>query len=409
MMQIRFRYWFVRAFLLTLACAGSLAGGCGGNGEDGEKAETSAEADTTRADTTKTDSSETDSSKTSGTDAEEGKKQEEGVPVKVVVVDTGSISSYLLFSSTVESEETVDVYSQVSGMVRRVEVEEGEHVKAGETLVRLEDDEAKLTVADADARFRKLKADFKRTSEMHNRKLISDQEYETKRFELKEGEIGLQRARLALAHTAVKSPITGVVADRLVRLGDRVSPSTKLCSIVDMHNLIVKVFVPGREAQFTAVGQKAVLESNFLPGQKFQGGIKRISPVVDPSSGTFKVTVGVSGGDGQLKPGMFVTALVITDTHEEAVLVPKRAIVYEEGLPYVFVARDSIADRVRLDVGFSDAKRMEVRSGLAPGDSIVIVGQTGLKDKARIRAISGEGLVIPAEPDSTEADSTKES
>ena len=404
-MQIRFRDWLVRAFLLTLACAGSLAGGCGGNGEDGGKAETSAEADTTKADTTKIDTSGTDSTKTDA----EGEKPEEGVPVKVVVIDTGSISSYLLFSSTVESEETVDVYPQVSGMVRRVEVKEGVHVKAGETIVRLEDDEAKLTVADADARFRKLQADFKRTTEMHDRKLISDQEYETKRFELKEGEIGLQRARLALAHTAVKSPITGVVADRSVRLGDRVSPSTKLCSVVDMHNLIVKVFVPGREAQFTAVGQKAILESNFLPDQKFQGGIKRISPVVDPISGTFKVTVGVSGGDGQLKPGMFVTAHVITDTHEDAVLVPKRAVVYEEGNPYVFVARDSVADRVRLDVGYSDADRMEVRSGLAPGDSIVVVGQTGLKDKARIRVISGEGLVIPAEPDSTEADSIKDS
>ena len=79
-MQIRFRDWFVRVFLLMLACAGSLVGGCGGNGEDGGKAETSAETDTT-----KTDSSETDSSKTSETDAEEGKKPEEGVPVKVVV------------------------------------------------------------------------------------------------------------------------------------------------------------------------------------------------------------------------------------------------------------------------------------------------------------------------------------
>jgi membrane fusion protein (multidrug efflux system) len=234
---------------------------------------------------------------------------------------------------------------------------------------------------------------------MHGRKIISSQEFEARRFDLRQAEIAWERARLALSQTAVKSPIAGVVADRTVELGDRVGPSTKLCSVVNMSNLIVKVFVPGREVHSLAVGQSAMLTSDFLPGAKFRGQIKRISPVVDPSSGTFKVTVGVAGGDGALKPGMFVNAHVVTATHEDAVIVPKSAVVYDDGLPYVFVARDTTAERVRLDVGFADGEKMEVMSGVKRGDQIVVVGQNGLKDKARIRAVKGEGLLIPAKPD----------
>jgi membrane fusion protein (multidrug efflux system) len=385
-MRTRWVGWLALGVCVALCFAG--LAGCGKKEEAKAQATPSAKADTSKADTSK--------AKQAGGPA---KKPEEGVPVKVEPVQTGMISSYLLYSSTVESEESVDVYPQVAGLVKEVRVEEGQFVSAGDTLIRLEDDEARLAVADAEVRFRKLEGDFKRTEEMHGRKIISNQDFEAKRYDLRQAEIAWERAKLALSHTAVKSPIAGVVADRMVELGDRVAPSVKLCSVVNLNNLIVRVFVPGREVRSLAAGQPVMLTSDFLPGAKLRGQIKRISPVVDPSSGTFKVTVGVLGGDGALKPGMFVNAHIVTATHEDAVIVPKSAVVYDDGLPYVFVARDTVAERVRLDVGFADGEKMEVRAGVKRGDQIVVVGQNGLKDKARIRAIKGEGLLIPAKPD----------
>jgi membrane fusion protein (multidrug efflux system) len=382
-MRMSWTGWVVRGGLVVFCGAGLALAGCG------KKEEAKAQAGP---------SAQTDTSKAKG--AAPAKKPEEGVPVKVETVKTGMISSYLLYSSTVESEESVDIYPQVAGLVKEIKVEEGQFVNAGDELIHLEDDEAKLSVADAEVRFRKLETDFKRAEEMHGRKIIPNQEFETRRYELKQTEIAWERAKLMLANTAVKSPISGVVADRVVKLGDRVAPSTKLCSVFNMNNLIVKVFVPGREVQSLAAGQPTMLTSDFLPGAKFRGQIKRISPVVDPSSGTFKVTVEVVGGEGTLKPGMFVNAHIVTATHEDAVIVPKSAVVYDDGLPYVFVAQDTVAERVRLDVGFSDGEKMEVRSGVKQGAQIVVVGQNGLKDKARIRAVKGEGLLIPAKPDS---------
>ena len=107
----------------------------------------------------------------------------------------------------------------------------------------------------------------------------------------------------------------------------------------------------GRYLMQVAKGQRAEIGSDFLPDQQFAGWVKRISPVVDPRSGTFKVTVGVSDRFEALRPGIFVSVRIVIDTHEEAVLVPKNAIVYDGGEQCVFAVRDSVAQRVLLQPG----------------------------------------------------------
>ena len=119
-------------------------------------------------------------------------------------------------------------------------------------------------------------------------------------------------------------------------------------------------------------------------------------------NGTFKVTLGVDESADLLRPGMFITVNIVTATHGDAVLVPKRAVVYDDGFPHVFVVSDSLATRKRLEIGFEDSENLEVLSGTALGDLIVVVGQNGLKDEAKVRIIEGEGLRIPAKPDSTD-------
>ena len=285
--------------------------------------------------------------------------------------------------------------------------EEGDRVKAGQILVRLVDDELKLSEAEAEINYRKLANQFDRKQEIYTRKLIAKEEYERFQSDLDQARIRWERAKLTLAHAAVKSPVTGVVSERRVKLGDRIGPNNKLYSIVDLTLLISKVHVPGGELRNLSVGQAAKVSTDFLPDTDFAGHILRISPVVDPASGTFKVTVGLNDTEGVLRPGMFVTAHIVTATHEDAVLVPKRAVVYDDGLPHVFAVTDSTANKVQLQTGFEDSENLEVVSGVEKGDTIVVVGQNGLKDQAKIRIIEGEGLRIPAKPDSTMLDSTK--
>ena len=369
-----------RALVALLAL--TLAGACGeGSAGDGEK---SADADSTKVKKEK----------------EKKKKVEEGVPVKVSEVALGPISDYVQHTSTIEAEEAIDVYAQATGLVRQVLVEEGERVTAGQILVRLVDEELRLGADEARVNYQKLENSFQRAQGMYDRNLLSREDYEQQKFTLEEAKIRWDRAKLNLAHASVRSPVDGVVAERVVKLGDRISPSMRLYGIVDLKSLIAHVHVPGRDMRYISSGQLAEVSTDFLPDETFEGRVERISPVVDAGSGTFKVTLELNDPTNRLRPGMFITAHIVTSTHEAAVLVPKKAIIYDDGFPHIFVVNDSTATRVRLDVGFEDSQHLEVLDGTKEGDRIVVVGQNGLKDQAKIRVIDGPGLRVP-KPDTT--------
>jgi multidrug efflux pump subunit AcrA (membrane-fusion protein) len=112
--------------------------------------------------------------------------------------------------------------------------------------------------------------------------------------------------------------------------------------------------------------------------------------VVDPRSGTFKVTVGLHDRFEYLRPGLFVNVRIITDTHEQAVLIPKQAVVYDGGDKFVFTVDDTAAVRIKLQPGFEDADFIEALADIKPDTPIIIVGQNGLKDQARVRIVNQE-------------------
>ena len=370
--------------ILIFASCLAAAAACG-KGETGDGEKKTADADSTKV----------------KKDGDKEKKVDEGVPVKVSEVALGAISDYVQHTSTIEAEEAIDVYAQATGLVAVVLVEEGDHVKAGQVLVRLVDEVLRLGADEARVNFQKLSSSFKRSQGLFDRNLLSREDYEQRKFTVEEAKIRWERSKLSLDHASVRSPVDGVVAERSVKLGDRISPSSKLYSLVDLKSLIAQVHVPGRDMRFIAKGQNAEVTTDFLPGETFHGHVERISPVVNPGSGTFKVTLELDDAASQLRPGMFITTHIVTATHPTAVLVPKKAIVYDDGFPHVFVVGDSLATRVRLDVGFEDSDNLEVLDGAKQGDRIVVVGQNGLKDQAKVRVIDGPGLRIPAKPDST--------
>ncbi len=378
---------------------------------DKASSDSTAKTSSAKADSTKVDSTKVAKNRKRQKPTPKAKNQKprvaEGVPVKVSVVGTGKISQHVLYSATVEAEETVDIYARGSGLVRRVLVEEGAQVREGQVMIELVDDELKLNEAEAKLAFQKQENQLRRKEELFNRQLLAKEEYEDLKINVEQGKIRWERAKLSLDYAHVRAPVSGVISKRSVKLGDRIGASTKLYEMVNLSRLIAYVHVPGQGMHNLAIGQPALVTTDFLPGTNFQGKILRISPVVDPGSGTFKVTLELESKKRRLRPGMFVNAHIVTATHPRAVLVPKRAVVYDDGLPHLFVVSDSTVNKVRFEMGFDDTEFVEVLAGVKKGDQIVVVGQNGLKDKAKVRIIEGEGLRIPAKPDSTQEQTEK--
>jgi len=108
---------------------------------------------------------------------------------------------------------------------------------------------------------------------------------------------------------------------------------------------------------------------------------------VDPQSGTFKVTIGVRNVAKKLRPGMFVNVHIITNMHDDAILIPKTAIVYDHDNMNVYVIRDSIAHRINLQVGFQNHDNVESLNEIEAGEKVIVVGQAGLKDKSKVKIV----------------------
>lgn len=354
---------------------------CGGGNAQNE--------DSAGSDSTSTDSSNAENQK-DGKPDEENKEEVKSdlIPVEVTTIKRGLISDYILLSANLETEKMADIYSRVQGLVDNISAEEGDYVKKGQVLMTLEADEYVLAEEKARLNYLSQKSDFDRLEAMYKQDLLSIEEFEKTKFALQGLEVDWKQAKLNLSYTRIKTPITGVVGDRSRKQGDRIQPTDKLFTVINTSEMIAVVYAPEKELGNVVKKQPAYITSDHLAGEQYEGWIKRVSPVIDPQSGTFKITIGVKNKKNILRAGMFVNTHIITATHENAVLIPKKAIVYENEQMNVFVVKDSIANKVILKVGFEDHEKVESLEGIEEGDQIIVVGQAGLKDKTKVRIVN---------------------
>ncbi|GAB5559167.1 MAG: efflux RND transporter periplasmic adaptor subunit [Synoicihabitans sp.] len=329
------------------------------------------------------------------------RREVDPIPVQIAEVTRGPISATLSFNSTLETESVVDIYPRINGQVDQLLVEEGDFVTAGTPLLKIDDRELRVDADEAQVTLEREKADFTRTEGLFQRGLVNQQEYENDRFALSQAQLRADRARIRYDYATVVAPFDGVISEREVQIGARVATGTKLFSFVSLQDMVAKVFVPGRYLTEIAVDQSAEITSEFLPDKAYAAWVKRISPIIDPASGTFKVTVGVREPGAAIVPGLFVRASITTEERPEALLIPKSAVVYEGGSQYVFTVRRDRAMRLALDAGFENPTHIEVRSGLQEGDEVVVLGQSGLKDRSPVKIVDP---VMPTEDDESDAD-----
>ena len=389
---IKAKSYLPQVFLLIVIAVVFLI--CCGKEENNSAAEGSSNDSTATADSIADSTAAADSAKD---------REATAVPVEVSSVLRGDVHDYILQNATIDTEEGVDVHARVAGLVEKLNVEEGDFVARGAVLCRLEDDDYRLARDKAKVAYDKQSADFSRLKDMHEKQLTSTKEFEEARFGLEQARIDWETAELNFERTRITAPIAGVVTNRYVRLGALVGTTNPLFRIVDISEKIAVVHIPEREMGRVKKGQQAYLSTDNIPGKHFEAHIKRLSPHVDAASGTFKATVGLNDPENKLRPGMFVSVHIVTATHRDALLIPKAAVVYENGLPYsFFIDRDTLARRVRIERGFSNEQYLEVLSAIGDTDRVVVVGQNGLKDGARIRIVAG----LLEEPEQASGDST---
>ena len=310
--------------------------------------------------------------------------------------------AYLETYARLEAERQVTTLARTTGLVKRLLVEEGDAVTAGQVLVELDQEEASLRSRQAQATYQEAKANFERFRNLHQSNMVSQTEFEAARLRYESTKVSLEEADIGLAHTTIQAPMGGVITSRMVELGDLVRTNQELFVVADLDLLLARIFIPERRMYQVRPGQDATISVEAVPGQSFEARIRRIGPEVIAESGTFKVTLAVKA-NGLLKPGMFATVRLITDRHLQTLVIPKTALVLETEGDDVFAIVDSLVQRLPVELGLIEGNQVEVLSGVVEGDMLVTVGHDGLKEGAAVRSVGVEADRSAAVDDSADA------
>ncbi|ALN63695.1 efflux transporter, RND family, MFP subunit [Lysobacter antibioticus] len=313
-------------------------------------------------------------------------KASEAVPVEVAQATRRAIAASYTGTAPLEARAESQVVAKTSGVALAVMVEEGQHVQAGQVLVRLDSARAELQAAQTNATMRKLEANYARSKQLAEQRLLSANDNDQLRYDLENARAANRMANLELSYAKVEAPISGIVASRSIKTGNFVQINSPIIRIVDTSRLEATLNVPERELATLKAGLPVQMQVDAMPGKVFTGTVDRVAPVVDSGSGTFRVICAFEGG-GTLQPGMFGRLRIDYDNRADALVVPRAALLDDEGDPAVFVVRGKKVSRVPVKLGYLDGAWAEVRDGLKLGEQVVVAGKTALREGTEVQLI----------------------
>jgi membrane fusion protein (multidrug efflux system) len=323
-----------------------------------------------------------------------GAPKQPPVPVAVAVASTGAIASYYTATATLAADKEAEILARVSGVVQKLFAEEGDVVAEGGPLLLVENGEYQFRLEQAQAARADLETRLERLTSMREQDLVSKEEYEKVVNDLASARAAEGMAQLNLSYTSVDAPFTGRVVTRRVNVGQTVNVGTPLFVLSDFTPLLARVHVPSKEFNKLQPDQPVdlVLESN---GTKLRGRIKLVSPTIDPSSGTIKVTIEINEYPAGVRPGDFAQVRIVTEQRRGSTLVPKVALVNDRGEQVVYVAQaDTTAERRVVEIGFQDDENAEILKGVGIGERVIVKGQRSLKHGAAIKVLEGDATQV---------------
>ena len=357
-------------------------------------------------------------------------------PVSVSVARRGALAKSILSNGTLRARREVELLARVGGVVEGVYARNGPQVKAGAVVVKLDDREYRLAYEKASAALLAAQIEYRAQSateflsaadsqqvqrqvqEVEERFHEAERAYHEKRIDeaafqraqrdyeaavaylkVDRGDIianksglaaakeAFTRAKMDLEATELRAPFAGWVGNLALTVGTRVQAGTTVCTVVDLSSLLVDVEVIETEAPRVQVGQKAELTVAALPGKSFAGRVTSRNPMIDPKTKTLKVTIELTNlpTSNSLMPGMYATVRIETENLPDRLLVPKSALLVRDQRPLVFVAEQGLAKWHYVDVEDENERFIAIRSGIEPGDTVIVEGHYTLAHDARIR------------------------
>ena len=308
--------------------------------------------------------------------------------VELAAAERGTVSRSVTVAGLSEPVRSVGVNSQLSGALTAVNVEEGDVVREGQVLARIDARELDAQVASAQAALNFARGTFERSTTLRQSGVITAAEFERDRAAHEAAKATLEQLQTRLGYATVRAPISGVVTQKRLEAGDITSPNTRLFTIADISTMVVRVQVSELDVLGLRVGQTVDVALDALPGRTLTGRVRRIFPAADTLTRLVPVEVALTGEGARLaRPGFLGRVTFALDARRDAVLVPQSAVLGGEGAQSVMMVRDGKAVRRPVETGLVSQGRVEITSGLEAGEMVIVAGNSQLREGAEVRVV----------------------
>ncbi len=339
-------------------------------------------------------------------------------PVEATYPKRSSIYKFFETTSRISAENKVDVISKGIGICKEVLVEEGDYVKEGQVLAKLDTSEVETQILQTKVNIEKCKSALAISEQSLKEGIGSKVERDNAKFALEAAEATLKMQELQLKNQTITAPIKGIITRKNISKGVMVTTGMPVFSIVDPDSYCIPINIPEREISKVFCGQEAEVFIDSCPDKKYKTVIDKISPTIDSSSGTVKATlkfVELDKSSNCIKDYAFARVKLIMETRENVLTIPKDAVLEESGRKYVYVAEQLGADttevnksdvnlnendlyvakKVEVQVGLEDSTNFEIISGINENVMVVTLGQMSLKPGSIIKITTLENSIKP--------------
>ncbi len=311
--------------------------------------------------------------------------EDPAIPVETVSVERADLAAYISATANLVPENEVQVLAEREGRLARLLVEEGERVVAGQVLAELAKGDAEIALQKARVRLENAELNYQRTSKLVDEGLVSPQEHDKAVMELGIAKQELAEAEWRLEKAQIRAPFDGHLTERTAQPGQDVRVADKLFTVAQFEPLVARIYLAEKDVLDLEEGRPVRIVLKADETIEAPGRIRQISPVVDPATGTVKVTAQARRVPPQVRPGAFVRVDVVRERRAGALVIPRESLIRELQKTYVFVAADGRAAKREVTLGLQEGSVVQALAGVEEGERVIVAGQGALEDGSPVK------------------------
>lgn len=297
---------------------------------------------------------------------------------------------------SLQSNESVVIRSEIAGRIATINFQEGKTVNTGDLLFSLDASEYQAQLAQSSVSMKSAEMNFNRAKDLREKSLLSQQEYDDTSAKLEEARAKRDIDKSRLEKTSIRAPFNGVLGVRSVSPGAYIKPGEDLVMLEDVDPIKVEFRIPETYSRQVKPGQHITLRVDAYPGEVFNGEVYVIDTRMDTQTRTMLLRGRIPNAKKNLRPGMFARVALILATRSNALVVPEQALVPFGSDQFVYRVVDGKAVQTRIEPGRRMDGKVEIKSGVNAGDSVITAGQMKLRDGMPVAVLDNKSAAAPA-------------